>query len=608
MLSFFKLFWNNNFSPSIIKMVAKRVLNITKIDRAPVPSPSSSQIAALTTSLSTTPTASATDKKKSNTTTSIHDVEIDHNKNSNRCSEKGNRISEGYNNCPCNKIVDNSTDVTRNNDDGTSYNRSNDNSEGGQDCTPPVAAATITRLNMIRFTLLQLYVYLMNNIIIPSFAVATISTNCFYELIIPSSEVSSTYVYNDCIFYTNVQYTGKCIVYADVNGKTSYHPPFSYSYVCSSEFVKDYGATLVYVGMMITFLKPIGLSALLFIHRKASPQSRIYRLIDHFLPLMHKPYDCIHTPTATSAAETNLHSTSSKASSDNDKLSKQLPFSQSPTNPSIVSYTSTNDLSINQASDLTIDTSIDPSINTSIDPSMDQSTTYSNHKASGIMKHHPDFTIYADQLLVSLLGLVGILMSYGVVFPPIGAVSLLALVSSLWVYKVVVGRFICITSKYSSDLFYINQISKELNEAGDPVMIQNCMWIIIFISFSFYTLFIFDSFGDELGFKRSYWTLIVVPFIPLGLYLIVVITRSIRQQQQQQLSTSSSFIVREDHTDHAVVDINVNSDGESHHNDVRIVVKSIVAPVVELSTFIGSGVRTSSPSYDDSVTMNVLHV
>jgi len=224
------------------------------------------------------------------------------------------------------------------------------------------------------------------------------------------------------------------------------------------------------------------------------------------------------------------------------------------------------------------------------------------------MKHHPDFTIYADQLLVSLLGLVGILMSYGVVFPPIGAVSLLALVSSLWVYKVVVGRFICITSKYSSDLFYINQISKELNEAGDPVMIQNCMWVIIFISFSFYTLFIFDSFGDELGFKRSYWTLIVVPFIPLGLYLIVVITRSIRQQQQHP--SSSSFIVREDHIDHAVVDVdvNVNGDGESHRNDVRIVVTSIVAPVVELSTFIGSGVRTSSPSYDDSVTMNVLHV
>jgi hypothetical protein len=532
-------------------------------------------------------------------------MDIDHNKNSNRSWEKGNHISESSNDGPFNignKIVANSTDLTRNNYDGTSYNRSNDSSEGG-----PLTAAAITRVNMIRFTLLQLYVYLMNNIIIPSFAVATISTNCFYELIIPSSEVSSTYVYNDCILYTNVQNSGKCIAYADITGQTSYHPPFSYSYVCSSEFVKDYGATLVYVGMMITFLKPIGLSVLLYFYRKASPESRIYRLIDQSLPMMYKPYDCIRTPTTTTtttttiaaaaAAAADLHSISSKASSDNDKLSKQLPFAQSSTNPSIVSYISTNDLSINHASDLSIDTSID------------QSNTYSNHKASGIMKHHPDFTIFADQLLVSLLGLVGILMSYGVVFPPLGAVSLLALVSSLWVYKIVVGRFICITSKYSSNLFYINQISKELNEAGDPVMIQNCMWVIIFISFSFYTLFIFDSFGDELGFKRSYWILIVVPFIPLGLYLIVVVTRSIRQQrqQQQQLSTSSSFVVREDHTDHAAVDVNGDGPGESHCNDVRIVVKSIVAPVVELSTFIGGGGRTSSPSHDDSVTMNALH-
>jgi hypothetical protein len=34
----------------------------------------------------------------------------------------------------------------------------------------------------------------------------------------------------------------------------------------------------------------------------------------------------------------------------------------------------------------------------------------------------------------------------------------------------------------------------------------------------FYTLFLFDTLGDAVGFQHAYWVLIVVPVMPLGLF------------------------------------------------------------------------------------------
>jgi hypothetical protein len=35
----------------------------------------------------------------------------------------------------------------------------------------------------------------------------------------------------------------------------------------------------------------------------------------------------------------------------------------------------------------------------------------------------------------------------------------------------------------------------------------------------FYTLFLFDTLGDAVGFERAYWVLIVMPMMPLVLWL-----------------------------------------------------------------------------------------
>jgi hypothetical protein len=41
----------------------------------------------------------------------------------------------------------------------------------------------------------------------------------------------------------------------------------------------------------------------------------------------------------------------------------------------------------------------------------------------------------------------------------------------------------------------------------------------MFTAFSFYTLFLFDILGDDVGFNRAYWVLIVIPCIPICIYV-----------------------------------------------------------------------------------------
>jgi hypothetical protein len=57
--------------------------------------------------------------------------------------------------------------------------------------------------------------------------------------------------------------------------------------------------------------------------------------------------------------------------------------------------------------------------------------------------------------------------------------------------------------------------------AGSAGFLRGTAWMLVTLSFLFYTLFLFDTLGDAVGFQDALWVLIVVPLLPALLYAVV---------------------------------------------------------------------------------------
>ena len=198
-----------------------------------------------------------------------------------------------------------------------------------------------------------------------------------------------------------------------------------------------------------------------------------------------------------------------------------------------------------------------------------------NHEIKNDNNYVSDDNVYFDShlMLVRQLSLLGLLMSFGVIFPPLSIAFSVAIISIYYQHKFQIGRFIILTSKttpsitipvtttatspppttttttsiitattlelkdiqqlqqhhdvdYSNDdkqLHHLQQLNNDFYNKDILTFLYNSLWMILSISFCFYTLFLFDAIGDQYGFYQSYWVLIVTPLIPLLLYILLII-------------------------------------------------------------------------------------
>ena len=105
-----------------------------------------------------------------------------------------------------------------------------------------------------RLFIIQLFVSLLNNIIIPCFIVIIVSPNCFYHIFQQESNVISTFQYLDCsVYYVD----NTCYIYHNITATTSYTPPFTYSYQCSSDFITYYSSVFLFLCIITSFITPL---------------------------------------------------------------------------------------------------------------------------------------------------------------------------------------------------------------------------------------------------------------------------------------------------------------------------------------------------------------
>jgi len=150
----------------------------------------------------------------------------------------------------------------------------------------------------------------------------------------------------------------------------------------------------------------------------------------------------------------------------------------------------------------------------------------------------------ANRSVIMLLSLLGMLLTFGAVFPPLAVAFAVTIVCTVYLLKLQVGNFL--SSALEKKAFeYVKLINIECERLARLSVLLPSVWIIITASCLFYTIFLFDILGDAVGFGGAYWVLIVMPLMPACMYAVykavVTVLRHI-YPQQINISVSDSTI------------------------------------------------------------------
>jgi hypothetical protein len=151
-------------------------------------------------------------------------------------------------------------------------------------------------------------------------------------------------------------------------------------------------------------------------------------------------------------------------------------------------------------------------------------------RASSASSIFPLFDV--QNYVVGLLTYLGILLTYGVVFPPLAVVMCATILSVVLQTKLSLGRFLNFAKEQNAPEL-ADSIGRECRGAVSLPILRRSIFMIICISCTFYALFLFDMCGDQTGLHGAYWVLFAMPLFPTLLYVIVQARRFIKKSRNE---------------------------------------------------------------------------
>jgi Leucine-rich repeat (LRR) protein len=310
----------------------------------------------------------------------------------------------------------------------------------------------------LHFTSFQVLIAIFNNIIMPCIATALINPNCFYNALIPPPVVTASYDYDTCISFSAT--TGECTTTGISTGYTFYHPPFTYGYQCSSVLVTAYASVYVYMFIANSFMNPLQSMLIHYLHKSSSIDTAFYKIIDNITDPILKLANKIELDNNNSIDDGDLIVS-------NNKLNESLV-----SNP-----TKNNRLSL--------------------------------------------LLFNKDTFVVGISSNIAILLTFGVVYPPLSIIILLGIFTTSYCAQLSIGRLYRDCQK-NSIYTYLDLLEIQCN--GIYYSLKNSILLVFPFSFLFISFFLFDIFGDAIGSSYAFIIMSLVCLIPLALYGILYIS------------------------------------------------------------------------------------
>jgi Leucine-rich repeat (LRR) protein len=131
----------------------------------------------------------------------------------------------------------------------------------------------------------------------------------------------------------------------------------------------------------------------------------------------------------------------------------------------------------------------------------------------------------------ALLTYLALLLTFGALFPPLAVCCAVTMVALEVVARLQVGRYVAAAER-SDQTACFTAIDDLCRTVMSVDQMSAVVRTILAVTCWFYTLFLFDTLGDAMGFAHAFWVLIVVPLLPLAVALWRWVWRRSRVHEQ----------------------------------------------------------------------------
>lgn len=157
--------------------------------------------------------------------------------------------------------------------------------------------------------------------------------------------------------------------------------------------------------------------------------------------------------------------------------------------------------------------------------------------------------------------------------------------SETYYRQAIIGRYILYMMKYKLTL-QLDILENNFNVQPVLIIIHRCCWMLLYVSCSFYTLFLFDILGDKVGFYKAYWILIVMPLFPFVIFIIYKFYRWIIFIKNYKNNSDDQDNINKNNQNIKVVHIQLTS---------ASIISSIINPLTTTLSKAATAVTSTTP-------------
>jgi hypothetical protein len=371
---------------------------------------------------------------------------------------------------------------------------------------------------------------LFNNMFFPIIAILIISPECFYNALFEPSAITSSYTYSFCNHGVEVTADRSSVPLKFVQCSGSipytqtsvYSPPYIYPYECASTAVLNYVPVFIIMFTMEGIIMPVLKLALAWLYQ------------NHLTKEQQSQSLPVHDVVTVRDDGEEKESCGSESSADvHDGENSSLGSSNVPQHATHGRQT--------------FDMILRPSHKTRPTDHSNRSSTFHLKSVSGrtlvmccfnyllpdhwkeLSPHSPVahlpnqyFVLFnKDKLAVRLNAYFVVMMSFGALFPPLALIICVTVVTVTVYEEAYIGRLLFESEKLGYH-WYRKQLEKDCH--GITGSSKYTLWSLIPVASLTYAYIIFDTWGDDKGWKSALSPSILMTFLPmLGLMFLTIL-------------------------------------------------------------------------------------
>jgi hypothetical protein len=128
------------------------------------------------------------------------------------------------------------------------------------------------------------------------------------------------------------------------------------------------------------------------------------------------------------------------------------------------------------------------------------------------------FLFHKEPFVLRLVGKISILMTFGVMFPPLAVVICVALVADTYTMQLMIGYFLTSISDEQTRRQCVLQLERDCQGVGEEQNYDS--GLVILFAALFYAFFVFDIYGDAAGWRGAIVLSLIVVLIPTIIWAV----------------------------------------------------------------------------------------